>query len=290
MVGRYLREDLKKRLYIQHEPRITTKKAEKITNEWLKLLDDILNWNEYTLLRCYHAYNISRDIRVSKRIVQRALLMAEREGRYSKTRYFSEETFRNVISYKHQVKELREIIEQGKIMLQSFMNMLRNTSIGFDTVKEISQMEPRGNYIYDVTMENGKFFTTEGILNHNSHVWLSEKNPSPEGIYELTKKIATKTAIQYFAFTKDLSVCSNCNFTSGGLVDTCPNCSSKNIDWWSRITGYYQNVAGWNKGKLAELRDRRRYGTSDGSEELPSNIKKKLSKEGKASWNGNLDF
>jgi len=123
-----------------------------------------------------------------------------------------------------------------------------------------------------------------------SHVYLSEKNPSPEGIYELTKKIATKTAIQYFAFTKDLSVCSKCNFTSGGLVDECPNCSSKNIDWWSRITGYYQNVAGWNKGKLAELSERRRYGLSNGSQELPSKAKEKLSKDGKAGWNGNLDF
>ena len=123
-----------------------------------------------------------------------------------------------------------------------------------------------------------------------SHVYLSEKNPSPEGIYELTKKIATKTAIQYFAFTKDLSVCSKCNFTSGGLVDECPNCSSRNIDWWSRITGYYQNVAGWNKGKLAELSERRRYGLSDGSEELPPNVKKKLGKGGKAGWNGNFDF
>ncbi|PKP54677.1 MAG: hypothetical protein CVT90_00025 [Candidatus Altiarchaeales archaeon HGW-Altiarchaeales-3] len=28
---------------------------------------------------------------------------------------------------------------------------------------------------------------------------------------------------------------------------------------WSRITGYYQNVSGWNKGKVAELHDRRRF-------------------------------
>lgn len=31
------------------------------------------------------------------------------------------------------------------------------------------------------------------------------------------------------------------------------------IQHWSRITGYYQNVAGWNKGKVAELRDRKRF-------------------------------
>jgi len=32
------------------------------------------------------------------------------------------------------------------------------------------------------------------------------------------------------------------------------------IQHWSRITGYYQNVSGWNKGKIEELKDRRRYG------------------------------
>jgi len=32
------------------------------------------------------------------------------------------------------------------------------------------------------------------------------------------------------------------------------------IQHWSRITGYYQNVSGWNKGKRQELTERRRYG------------------------------
>ena len=31
------------------------------------------------------------------------------------------------------------------------------------------------------------------------------------------------------------------------------------IQHWSRITGYYQNVSGWNKGKGRELKDRNRY-------------------------------
>ena len=95
-----------------------------------------------------------------------------------------------------------------------------------------------------------------------SHVFLGEGNPSPEGIHALTKKIASKTAIQYFAFTKDISVCRNCNFTTGGLVTKCPSCGKEEVDWWSRITGYYQNIGGWNKGKLEELKDRRRYGVS----------------------------
>ena len=31
------------------------------------------------------------------------------------------------------------------------------------------------------------------------------------------------------------------------------------LQHWSRITGYYQNIKGWNKGKLQELKDRQKY-------------------------------
>ena len=31
------------------------------------------------------------------------------------------------------------------------------------------------------------------------------------------------------------------------------------LQHWSRITGYYQNITGWNKGKLQELKDRQKY-------------------------------
>ncbi len=123
-----------------------------------------------------------------------------------------------------------------------------------------------------------------------SHVWLGESNPGAEGLYELTKKIATKTAIQYFAFTKDLSVCKNCNFTVGGLKDNCPRCGSSNMEWWSRITGYYQNVAGWNKGKLEELAERRRYGASGKTTEVDEKIRKKLEHTGKKGWDSEYDF
>ena len=110
-----------------------------------------------------------------------------------------------------------------------------------------------------------------------SHVFLSEANPTTEGIYELTKKISTKTAIQYYSYTKDLSVCTQCDYTAGGLINKCPNCGCEKIDWWSRITGYYQNVSGWNKGKLKELSQRRRYGTTAGAaNELSPEVKGKI--------------
>lgn len=42
-------------------------------------------------------------------------------------------------------------------------------------------------------------------------------------------------------------------------MDSCPRCGHNEIDWFSRITGYYQNVSGWNSGKREELRRRHRH-------------------------------
>lgn len=39
----------------------------------------------------------------------------------------------------------------------------------------------------------------------------------------------------------------------------CIKCGSKNVDSWSRITGYMQDLSGWNKGKQQEFKDRYRY-------------------------------
>lgn len=52
------------------------------------------------------------------------------------------------------------------------------------------------------------------------------------------------------------------------MEEKCNKCGSKNIQIWSRITGYYQNVNGWNKAKLQELKDRRKYGLSKVSEKV----------------------
>jgi ribonucleoside-triphosphate reductase len=90
------------------------------------------------------------------------------------------------------------------------------------------------------------------------HVWLGEAAPDPEALYKVTQRIARNTQIGYFSYTKDLTVCSRCQSTSSGLLDACPNCGSKEVRWWSRITGYYTDVTGWNEGKKQELKDRYR--------------------------------
>jgi ribonucleoside-triphosphate reductase len=93
------------------------------------------------------------------------------------------------------------------------------------------------------------------------HVWLGEKEPDPSAIMEMTKKISTKSLCSYFAYTRDLTTCMNCNFVTGGLLKKCPNCGSgeDKIEWFSRITGYYTRIKAWNAGKIAELKERKRY-------------------------------
>jgi anaerobic ribonucleoside-triphosphate reductase len=102
-----------------------------------------------------------------------------------------------------------------------------------------------------------KFFP---LLNGGNmfHVWLGDGSPDPEGLYKLTRRIATKSNVGYYAYTKDLTICNNCGKVTSPIYEQCPNCGSPQVEWWSRVTGYYQAVSGWNKAKKKELSDRYR--------------------------------
>jgi anaerobic ribonucleoside-triphosphate reductase len=96
------------------------------------------------------------------------------------------------------------------------------------------------------------------------HFFLGEKNPDPEGIFEIVKMMLEKTNIKYFAFTRDYTLCKQCNNNMSGLQDTCDKCHTDDVTQFSRITGYIQavkgkKVSGWNKGKIEELKARKRY-------------------------------
>jgi len=90
------------------------------------------------------------------------------------------------------------------------------------------------------------------------HAWIGESASDPEALYKLTQRICRNSQIGYFSYTKDLTICSQCQTTTPGMLTKCPTCSSENVRWWSRITGYYTDVSGWNEGKRQELMDRYR--------------------------------
>ncbi len=41
------------------------------------------------------------------------------------------------------------------------------------------------------------------------------------------------------------------------ISNTCPHCGGTHVEYITRVTGFFSKVGSWNKGKIAELRDRR---------------------------------
>jgi len=95
------------------------------------------------------------------------------------------------------------------------------------------------------------------------HIFLGESTPDPKGLRDFAMRIAKNTQTGYFAFTRDMTICTDCSHLTAGLKDECPNCGSTNVEQLSRVTGYLQAVSGWNAAKRQELEDRKRYGETD---------------------------
>jgi ribonucleoside-triphosphate reductase (formate) len=91
-----------------------------------------------------------------------------------------------------------------------------------------------------------------------THVWLGEARPSAESIANFVVKTFRQTDNGQIAFSPEFTACAECGKTARGLNDKCVYCGSTEIEGITRITGYFSRVPGWNKGKLAELRDRHR--------------------------------
>ena len=93
-----------------------------------------------------------------------------------------------------------------------------------------------------------------------SHVWIADTRPSAEAVASFVRKTFDHTRNAQIAFSPEFTTCNTCMKVSRGLVDTCPHCSSPEVDGITRVTGYFSKISGWNKGKQGELDDRFRSG------------------------------
>ncbi len=91
-----------------------------------------------------------------------------------------------------------------------------------------------------------------------THVWLGESKPPAESIAAFVKKTFETTQNAQIAFSPEFTSCLSCGRTHRGLRETCPSCSSPDVEGITRVTGFFSKIRGWNKGKLGELRDRTR--------------------------------
>jgi len=92
-----------------------------------------------------------------------------------------------------------------------------------------------------------------GAIIHN---WFGESEPNWQSLKKLYKTTLENTNAVQTADSPDFTVCKDCHKTFKGLKDKCIYCGSENIYNTTRITGYFSQISGWTKSKLAELRDR----------------------------------
>ncbi|MEO0082075.1 MAG: anaerobic ribonucleoside-triphosphate reductase [candidate division WOR-3 bacterium] len=93
-----------------------------------------------------------------------------------------------------------------------------------------------------------------------THVWLADSRPPKESVANFVIKTYEKTRNAQIAFSPEFTTCSRCMKTSRGLAEVCPYCGSADVDFITRVTGYFSRVSGWNAGKRAELLDRHKVG------------------------------
>ncbi len=93
-----------------------------------------------------------------------------------------------------------------------------------------------------------------------THVWLADARPPKESIANFVIKTFRNTRNAQIAFSPEFTTCNKCMKTSRGLVDICPYCGSSEVDFITRVTGFFSKVSGWNAGKRAELLDRHKGG------------------------------
>ncbi|OYD16810.1 anaerobic ribonucleoside-triphosphate reductase [candidate division WOR-3 bacterium JGI_Cruoil_03_51_56] len=93
-----------------------------------------------------------------------------------------------------------------------------------------------------------------------THVWLADARPPKESVANFVIKTYRNTRNAQIAFSPEFTTCKNCMKTSRGLVEICPYCGSSDVDFITRVTGFFSKVSGWNAGKRAELLDRHKDG------------------------------
>jgi len=91
-----------------------------------------------------------------------------------------------------------------------------------------------------------------------THIWLGEHQPPGESLANLVKKSFFESQTNQVAFSPEFTLCRKCGKVGRGLKKSCRFCGSRKVDGITRITGYYTFTSSWNKGKLGELRDRKR--------------------------------
>ena len=92
-----------------------------------------------------------------------------------------------------------------------------------------------------------------------TQVWLGDVRPSSEELAGFITNVFRDTENDQVLFCPEFTTCRECGRTFRRLRDECQFCGSNDVEGIARITQYFSRISGWNRGKLAELRDRKKY-------------------------------
>ncbi|MDD5167571.1 MAG: anaerobic ribonucleoside-triphosphate reductase [Syntrophales bacterium] len=92
-----------------------------------------------------------------------------------------------------------------------------------------------------------------------TYLWTGENRLQPEALADFIRMVFEETTSRQLVIAPDFTACLSCGVTDRGLKQICSFCGSSSVENISMITQYFSRVSGWNKGKLAELRDRFRF-------------------------------
>jgi ribonucleoside-triphosphate reductase len=90
-----------------------------------------------------------------------------------------------------------------------------------------------------------------------THLQLGGSNPGREKLSRFIRAVYDDSVNRQIDFNPEFTFCSSCQKTARGLHETCSYCGSADVEGIARLTKYFSKVSSWNKGKLAELKNRK---------------------------------
>ena len=90
-----------------------------------------------------------------------------------------------------------------------------------------------------------------------THLQVGKTLPEPAHLSRFIRQVFDTTQNRQIDFLPEFTSCLACGKTAPGLSDACSICGSTDVEGIARLTKYYSKISGWNKGKLAELHNRK---------------------------------
>lgn len=82
-----------------------------------------------------------------------------------------------------------------------------------------------------------------------THAFVGEERPSPGAIARLIREAFYRTQSAQITISPEFTYCNDCSRVMRGLLDSCDECGSTNIEQETRVVGYFSKIHNWNKSK-----------------------------------------